>query len=112
MAEEPSLAELILQCKTDKYKLAYAALRWAKEIKKVENLPDPIPVVIPRGETSIAKATADGITLNGGTIIAPTDAASLAQDTSPIPPGSVRISRNDLKAILPDLNVGMRVYFY
>ncbi|MEO8575880.1 MAG: hypothetical protein ABI556_04230 [Gemmatimonadales bacterium] len=74
--------------------------------------PDSIPVVIPRGETSIAKATADGITLDGGTIIAPSDAASLAQDTSPIPPGSVRISRNDLKAILPDLNVGMRVYFY
>ena len=74
--------------------------------------PDSIPVVIPRGETSIARATADGITLAGGTTISPTDSASLAQDTSPIPPGSVRISRTDLKAILPNLNVGMRVYFY
>jgi hypothetical protein len=74
--------------------------------------PDSIPVVIPRGETSIAKATADGITLSGGTVIAASDAPSLAQDATPIPPGSVRISRNDLKAILPNLAVGMRVYFY
>ena len=74
--------------------------------------PDSIPVVIPRGEMSVAKATADGITLSGGTMIAPSDAASLAQDTIPVPPGSVRISRNDLKAILPNLAVGMRVYFY
>ena len=74
--------------------------------------PDSIPVVIPRGETSIAKATGDGITLSGGTVIAPSDAPSLAQDATPIPPGSVRISRNDLKAILPNLAVGMRVYFY
>ncbi|HEX2723261.1 MAG TPA: hypothetical protein VHM24_10105 [Gemmatimonadaceae bacterium] len=73
---------------------------------------DSIPVVIPRGETSVAVATADGITLAGGTVIAPTDAPFLAQDTTPIPPGSVRISRNDLKAILPNLDVGMRVYFY
>lgn len=74
--------------------------------------PDSIPVVIPRGETSVARAGADGITLAGGTVIAPTDAASLAQDSSPIPAGSVRISRTDLKAILPNLDVGMRVYFY
>ena len=73
---------------------------------------DSIPIVIPRGETSIARATSDGITLAGGTLIAPSDAASLAQDTTAIAPGSVRISRNDLKAILPNLNVGMRVYFY
>ena len=74
--------------------------------------PDSIPIVIPRGEMSVAKATPDGIILSGGTIIAPSDAPSLAQDTNPIPPGSVRISRNDLKAILPNLTVGMRVYFY
>ena len=73
---------------------------------------DSIPVVIPRGETSIAKATEDGITLDGGTVIAPTDAASPAQDATPIPPGAVRITRKDLKAILPNLSVGMRVYFY
>lgn len=74
--------------------------------------PDSIPVVIPRGETSVARATRDGITLDGGTVIAPSDAPSLAQDNVPIPPGSVRISRTDLKAILPNLSIGMRVYFY
>lgn len=79
---------------------------------EIKSGPNSIPVVIPRGETSIAKATADGITLDGGTIIAPSDASSLAQDARPIPPGSVRISRKDLKAILPNLSVGMRVYFY
>lgn len=71
-----------------------------------------IPIVVPRGETSIAKATEDGITLDGGTVIAPTDAASPAQDATPIPPGAVRITRKDLIAILPNLSVGMRVYFY
>ena len=74
--------------------------------------PDSIPIVVPRGETSVAKATADGITLAGGTVISASDAPSLAQDSTLIPPGSVRISRTDLKAILPNLNVGMRVYFY
>lgn len=74
--------------------------------------PDSIPVVIPRGETSVAKATADGIMLEGGTIIEPSDAPSLAQDPAPMRPGSVRIRRTDLKAILPNLSAGMRVYFY
>ena len=74
--------------------------------------PDSIPVVIPRGETSVARATADGITLEGGTVIEPSDAPSLAQDTSPMKAGSVRIRRTDLKAILPNLSAGMRVYFY
>ncbi|MDO8500876.1 MAG: hypothetical protein Q7S20_03445 [Gemmatimonadaceae bacterium] len=74
--------------------------------------PDSIPVVIPRGETSVAKVTDSAITLGGGTVIIPSDAPSLAQDTSPIPPGSVRISRTDLVAIMPNLSPGMRVYFY
>jgi DNA-directed RNA polymerase subunit K/omega len=39
---------LLLECNTDRYKLAYAAIRWAKEIKKTENLPDPIPVLVQR----------------------------------------------------------------
>ena len=74
--------------------------------------PDSIPVVIPRGETSIVKAAAEGITLSGGTTIHPSDATALAQDAAPIPPGSIRVRRSDLKAILPDLNAGMRVFFY
>lgn len=74
--------------------------------------PDSIPVVIPRGETSIVTVAAEGIGLSGGTIIRPSDASALAQDGAPIPPGSIRVRRSDLKAILPDLNAGMRVFFY
>lgn len=74
--------------------------------------PDSIPVVIPRGETSVATANAEGITFGGGTVVAPTDAPSLAQDLAPIPPGSLRIRRADLTAIMPNLTPGMRVFFY
>ena len=73
---------------------------------------DSVPVVVPRGERTIAKFDANGITLDGGTVIAPSDAPSLAQDSTAIPPGSVRVSRSDLKAIMPNLVRGMRVFFY
>lgn len=79
---------------------------------KVSNGVDSIPVVVPRGERAVTKISDDGITLEGGTVIKPTDATSLASDTSPIPPGGVRITRNDLQAIMPNLSPGMRVYFY
>ncbi len=78
----------------------------------VSNGADSIPIVIPRGQRSVAKFDAGGITLDGGTLIAPSDAASPAQDSSAMRPGSVRISRNDLKAIMPNLSLGMSVYFY
>ena len=74
--------------------------------------PDSIPVVIPRGEMSVAVIAADKITLDGGTVIAATDAPVPAQDPNPIPPGSVRIPLADMKAIMPNLKVGMPVYFY
>lgn len=74
--------------------------------------PDSIPVVVPRGETSVAKIDSDRVTLEGGTVIGASDSASPAQDPAPIPPGSVRISKSDLKAILPNLQLGMPVYFY
>ena len=74
--------------------------------------PDSIPIVVPRGETSVAKIDSDRVTLEGGTIIGASDAASPAQDPEPIAPGNVRISKADLKAILPNLQLGMPVYFY
>jgi DNA-directed RNA polymerase subunit K/omega len=46
-AETP-LEGLLLECNKDRYKLAYAALRWAKEIKQKENLPDPVPFLVGR----------------------------------------------------------------
>src|SRR5215213_9399661 len=42
--------------------------------------PDSIPVVIPRGQMSVAAIDADKFTLDGGTVIAATTAASPAQD--------------------------------
>ena len=45
---EPSLQELVLESKKDLYKISYAALRWAKEIKQKENLPDLVGLLIPR----------------------------------------------------------------
>lgn len=79
---------------------------------KVSNGSDSIPIVVPRGQRTVAKITDDGIGLEGGTIIAPSDANPLASDRNPIPPGGVRISRTDLNAIMPNLSLGMRVYFY
>jgi hypothetical protein len=78
----------------------------------VSNGADSIPVVVPRGEQSVAKFDGSGITLESGTVIRPTDAPSLAQDSTAIPPGSVRIRRADLRAIMPNLTLGMRVYFF
>lgn len=78
----------------------------------VGNGADSIPLVVPRGQRSIVKLDDSGITLDGGAVIRPTDAPSLAQDSTAIPPGSVRIRRADLRAIMPNLHPGMRVYFY
>lgn len=74
--------------------------------------PDSIPVVIPRGEMSVATIGTDKITLDGGTVIAASSAPQPAQDPDPIPPGTVRIPLADMKAILPNLKIGMPVYFY
>ncbi len=53
-----------------------------------------------------------GLVLSDGTVIytAPDD-GPLA-DTSYVLPGSVRAERADLRAIAPNLNAGMKVYFY
>jgi hypothetical protein len=74
--------------------------------------PDSIPVVIPRGETSLAKLDENSFALDFGTVVSTTDAAPPSQDPDPIPPGAVRISKSDFQAIKPNLRLGMRVYFY
>ena len=48
ISEDLPLEALVMQFKEDRYKLSYAALRWAKEIKQKENLPDAIPALLPR----------------------------------------------------------------
>lgn len=73
---------------------------------------DSVPVVIPRGQRSVARLDENKIVLEGGNAIeaASTDVASA--DTTPIPAGNVRIGLTDMKAIMPNLSRGMRVYFY
>lgn len=73
---------------------------------------DSLPVVIPRGQRTVVRLDDNKIVLEGGNAIeaASTDVASA--DTSPIPPGNVRIGLTDMKAIRPNLSPGMRVYFY
>lgn len=48
LSEDLPMEALFLQCREDKYKLAYAAIRWAKEIKQKENLPEVIQALVPR----------------------------------------------------------------
>lgn len=72
---------------------------------------DSIPVVIPRGQRTIARVSENAITLDGGTVISAADGA-LANDSTPVAPGNVRIGLADMKAIMPNLTPGMRVYFY
>jgi hypothetical protein len=69
------------------------------------------PAAIPRGERTVAELSEGKITLDGGTSIL-TSPGSLANDSTPIPPGSLRITLEDMKAIRPNLNAGMKVYFY
>jgi hypothetical protein len=67
------------------------------------------PEAVPRGERTIADLGDTRIVLDGGTQIL---SASNATDSTPVPPGSLRISSDDMKAIMPNLSAGMKVYFY
>jgi hypothetical protein len=69
------------------------------------------PAAIPRGERTVADLSESSITLDGGTSIL-SSKTSLASDSTPVPPGSLRISLEDMKAIMPNLSAGMKVYFY
>jgi len=69
------------------------------------------PAAIPRGERTVAELSASKITLDGGAAILVSKGA-VANDSTPIPPGSLRISQEDMTAIMPNLNAGMKVYFY
>ena len=70
------------------------------------------PAATPRGERTVADVSSSAITLDGGTRILTSGAADPANDSTPIPPGSLRISETDMKAIRPNLSAGMKVYFY
>jgi hypothetical protein len=73
---------------------------------------DKPPAAVPRGERTIADLSDTKITLDGGVMILTSSAHDLANDSTSIPPGSVRMTSEDLKAIMPNLSAGMKVYFY
>ncbi|HUQ20263.1 MAG TPA: hypothetical protein VM099_11675 [Gemmatimonadaceae bacterium] len=73
---------------------------------------DSIPVVVPRGEVNVARVEENRILLEGGNAIEASQTDVASRDSSPIPPGNVRIGKADLEAIKPNLTTGMRVYFY
>jgi hypothetical protein len=52
------------------------------------------------------------ILLNGGTVLYAMPSAGPLNDSSYVLPGSVRLRAEDLRAIKPNLEIGMRVYFY
>jgi hypothetical protein len=68
------------------------------------------PAAIPRGERTVADLSDSRITLDGGTSIL--SSKTPTNDSTPIPPGSLRISLEDMRAIMPNLRAGMKVYFY
>src|SRR3954466_6892268 len=70
------------------------------------------PAAIPRGERTVADLADNSITLDGGTRILSSNTTDPANDSTPVPPGSLRISSVDMKAIMPNLSAGMKVYFY
>lgn len=70
------------------------------------------PAAVPRGERTVADLSASRITLDGGALILASATPSLEGDSTPIPPGSLRIGLDDMKAIQPNLKAGMKVYFY
>ncbi|MGI8401128.1 MAG: hypothetical protein ACR2NS_05915 [Gemmatimonadaceae bacterium] len=70
------------------------------------------PAAIPRGERTIAALSDTKITLDGGAFIFASQSPKLEGDTSQVAPGSLRVALEDMQAIKPNLNAGMKVYFY
>ncbi len=70
------------------------------------------PAPLPRGERTVADISDTKITLDGGTQILSSPNENLANDSTPVPPGALRIRKEDMDAIMPNLSAGMKVYFY
>lgn len=110
--------------------------------RRIGTPPDTVLLATPRGARTIARVLADdeswevpdwvfadrgivtpanrmvrgalgaAILLEGGTIIYSTPTAGPLNDSAYVLPGAVRARADDLRAIVPNLKVGMRVYFY
>jgi hypothetical protein len=69
-------------------------------------------IAVPEDRTVKGALGPAAIVLNGGTVLYSMPSAGPLNDSTYVLPGSVRLSAADLKAIRPNLEVGMRVYFY
>ncbi len=69
-------------------------------------------LAVPRDRTVKGALGPVAILLNGGTVLYSMPSAGPLNDSSYVLPGSVRIRAEDLRAIKPNLQAGMRVYFY
>jgi len=87
------------------------AVQFGPERAAAESSSAP-PAALPRGERTVAEISETKITLDGGTQILTSPSTTLANDSTPVPPGSLRIRKEDLDAIMPNLSAGMKVYFY
>lgn len=67
---------------------------------------------IPAGRSIRGALGNVAILLDGGTVIYSMPSAGPLSDSTYLLPGAVRARAEDLRAILPNLNAGMRVYFY
>ena len=68
---------------------------------------DSIPIASPRGVRRVEEVRGDSVVvLTGGAVLYRDDTAAPARA------GSVRIGAADLKSILPNLKLGLPVYFY
>lgn len=64
------------------------------------------------GERQLRGALGVAVVLEGGAIIYSQPAAGPLSDSTYVMPGAIRARADDLRAILPNVAVGMRVYFY
>jgi hypothetical protein len=86
-------------------------VQFGPERPAAESSSEP-PAAVPRGERTVADLSDNSITLDGGARILSSKSSDPVNDSTPIPPGSLRISIDDMKAIMPNLSAGMKVYFY
>ncbi|MBI1809178.1 MAG: hypothetical protein HYR75_04710 [Gemmatimonadetes bacterium] len=70
---------------------------------------DSVLLTAPRGARTIERILGDSaLALSGGAMLY----ARAAGDSARAMPGSVRVAANELRVLLPSLQVGQRVYFY
>ena len=67
---------------------------------------------VPEDRTVRGALGARGVILNGGTVIYGSPTAGPLNDPEYVMPGSVRLSNEDMSAIAPNLEPGIKVYFY